>query len=90
MLLSGCFSLHVVKCVKSVLCAGKKQQHNLQVLLLCSGNVQFCGFLCFNAMPARSWQKFMLFTCGTDLKGAWRAHGVSRREKLHSAIVIQS
>lgn len=88
MLLSGCFSLHVVKCVKSVLCAGKKQQHNLQVLLLCSGNVQFCGFLCYASKKLES--EFMLFTCGTDLKGAWRAHGDSRREKLHSAIVIQS
>lgn len=41
MLLSSCLPLHVVKCIKSVLCAGKKQQQNLQVFLLCSGNVSF-------------------------------------------------
>lgn len=56
MLLSNCLSLHVVKRVESVLCAGKKQQQNIQVFLLCSGNVQLCRFLCFNAMPIRSWK----------------------------------
>lgn len=53
MLLSGCFSLHVVKCVKSVLCAGKKQQHDLQVLLFVQEMFSFVGFC---AMPARSWK----------------------------------